>query len=118
MTPTPGVRVRLLHGSSIALGERREQTRIDYSNYGSVWVKLMAATPEQVPFRTCTRIDSAPAARVSVFSDTSVSLILIMSALYKIKRSSPRIDPCSTPRVTADREERDTEPLPLRTSTN
>ncbi|GBP17351.1 ADP-ribosylation factor 1-like 1 [Eumeta japonica] len=39
-----------------------------------------------------------------------------ITSLYKMKRSSPRIDPYGTPRTTA--EEMDTEPLPLRTSTN
>ncbi|GBO99766.1 hypothetical protein EVAR_74190_1 [Eumeta japonica] len=43
---------------------------------------------------------------------------LAKNRYIKISRSSPRIDACGTLRVTTDREERDTEPLPLRTSTN
>ncbi|GBP81327.1 Fat-like cadherin-related tumor suppressor homolog [Eumeta japonica] len=39
-----------------------------------------------------------------------------LHALYKIKRSGPRTDPCGTLRITSAREE-NTEPLPLRTST-
>ncbi|GBP58533.1 hypothetical protein EVAR_34535_1 [Eumeta japonica] len=42
---------------------------------------------------------------------------LMALAIYRIKSRGPRIDLCGVLCATADRKEKDTEPLPLRTLT-